>query len=98
MFSVTVKVSNRVGLPSEEAPIFVQLASSFKSNIWLESSTKKVNAKTLLGVIAFGLFAGVEVKVTAVGSDEEAAARFVADLIEGKRDISFDSLMEFKGN
>ena len=53
--------------------MLVQLASSYESTIYVQSDNKKINAKSIMGMMTLGLAEGAHVKVTADGSDEESA-------------------------
>ena len=53
--------------------MLVQVASQYSSNIYLESEAKKVNAKSIMGMMTLGLDAGEEITLSANGEDEEAA-------------------------
>ena len=65
----------RIGLSSglEARPAAVQVASQYESSIYVESEEKRVNAKSIMGMMTLGLAEGAHVKVTADGSDEESA-------------------------
>ena len=81
MFSKDVLVSNQVGLHARPATFFIQKANEFKSSIWVEKEDRKVNAKSLLGVLSLGITKGVNIIVSADGSDEEEAVSALYDLI-----------------
>lgn len=61
------------GLAARPVALFVQVASQFDSSIYVEYENKKVNAKSIMGMMALGLNTGEKVKVSADGNDEEAA-------------------------
>ncbi len=61
------------GLAARPVALFVQVASQFDSSIYVEYENKKVNAKSIMGMMALGLNTGEKVKVSAEGNDEEAA-------------------------
>lgn len=61
------------GLAARPVALFVQVASQFDSAIYVEYENKKVNAKSIMGMMALGLNTGEKVKVSAEGNDEEAA-------------------------
>lgn len=96
MFTKSVKISNKVGLHAKEAKTFVEIARCFHSEIWLEANSKKVNAKALLGIIAFGFYDGMTIVVSAKGIDEQKAGGFISELLEGKRELSLDSVLSMK--
>ena len=72
MFSKEVVVRCESGLHNKQATYFVQKANEFDSSIWLESGNRKMNAKSLLGIMSLGIVSGSAVTLSAVGSDEEA--------------------------
>ena len=61
------------GLEARPLAMLVQVASQFESKIYVESEDKKINAKSIMGMMTLGLAEGAHVKVTADGSDEESA-------------------------
>lgn len=61
------------GLAARPVALFVQVASQFDSSIYVEYENKKVNAKSIMGMMALGLNTGEKVKVSAEGNDEEDA-------------------------
>lgn len=73
MITKNIKIKIKNGLEARPVAIFVQVASQFESSIFVEVGTKKVNAKSIMGMMTLGLDAGEEVVVSANGSDEEAA-------------------------
>lgn len=82
MFSKTVEVQNQVGLHARPATFFIQKANEFKSSVWVEKEERKVNAKSLLGVLSLGITKGTPINVIADGSDEEEAVSALVKLIE----------------
>ena len=82
MFLKTITVNNQVGLHARPATFFIQKANEFKSSIWIEKEERKVNAKSLLGVLSLGIVKGTEISVGAEGPDEEAAVLALQQLIE----------------
>lgn len=81
MFSKDVLVTNQVGLHARPATFFIQKANEFKSSIWVEKEERKVNAKSLLGVLSLGITRGVNINISAEGPDEEQAVVALVDLI-----------------
>ena len=81
MFSKEVLVSNQVGLHARPATFFIQKANEFKSSIWVEKDERRVNAKSLLGVLSLGITRGVNINIIADGADEEQAVMALVDLI-----------------
>lgn len=82
MFSKEVTVKNRVGLHARPATFFIQKANEFKSSVWIEKDERRVNAKSLLGVLSLGIVGDTVIKVIADGSDEEDAVKSLCELIE----------------
>jgi len=82
MISRNVVIQNNVGLHARPATFFIQKANSFKSNIWVEKDDRKVNAKSLLGVLSLGIAKGMSITIIADGSDEDEAANGLCTLIE----------------
>lgn len=82
MFVKDVTVQNQVGLHARPATFFIQKANEFKSSIWIEKEERRVNAKSLLGVLSLGIVGGTTIKVMADGADEEAAVDSLIKLIE----------------
>lgn len=85
MFSKEVVVRCESGLHNKQATYFVQKANEFDSSIWLESGNRKMNAKSLLGIMSLGIISGSAVTLSAVGSDEEAAVTALEALLQ--RDV-----------
>lgn len=81
MYMKEVVVQNQVGLHARPATFFIQKANEFKSSIWVESEDRKVNAKSLLGVLSLGITKGLTITIIADGSDEEDAVNNLVDLI-----------------
>lgn len=82
MYIKSVKVQNQVGLHARPATFFIQKANEFKSSIWVEKDERRVNAKSLLGVLSLGIMGGTEIKIMAGGSDEEEAVNALVELVE----------------
>ena len=85
MFIKEVVVRCESGLHNKQATYFVQKANEFESSIWLESGNRKMNAKSLLGIMSLGIISGSAVTLSAVGSDEEAAVTALEALLQ--RDV-----------
>ncbi|MDY3972276.1 MAG: HPr family phosphocarrier protein [Clostridia bacterium] len=82
MVSSEVVVQNSVGLHARPATFFIQRANEFKSSIWVEKDERRVNAKSLLGVLSLGIVKGTQISIIADGSDEEEAVKTLVELIE----------------
>ena len=82
MVSKNVVVNNQVGLHARPATFFIQKANEFKSSIWVEKEERRVNAKSLLGVLSLGIVKGTAITLIADGVDEAAAVDTLAELVE----------------
>ena len=85
MFNKDVVVRCESGLHNRQATYFVQKANEFESSIWLESGNRKMNAKSLLGIMSLGIVTGSTVTLSAVGADAEAAVNALDALLQ--RDV-----------
>ena len=81
MFSKDVVVQNQVGLHARPATFFIQKANNYKSSIWVSKDDRKVNAKSLLGVLSLGIIKGTNITIIAEGDDAEEAVNTLVDLI-----------------
>lgn len=86
MYTKTAVVNNQVGLHARPATFFIQKANEFKCSVWVEVEERRVNAKSLLGVLSLGIMKGTEITLIADGSDEEAAVEALAALLESGLD------------
>lgn len=82
MFIKSVEVKNQVGLHARPATFFIQKANEFKSTIWVEKDGRRVNAKSLLGVLSLGIAQDTAINVIADGADEELAVNSLVELVE----------------
>lgn len=82
MISKEVVINNQVGLHARPATFFIQKTNEFKSSIWIEKDDRRVNAKSLLGVLSLGIVKGTSVKILADGVDESAAIATLSELID----------------
>ena len=81
MYTQEIIVNNAVGLHARPATFFIQKANEFKSTMMVEKDERKVNAKSLLGVLSLGITKGTSILITAEGPDEEEAVNALCDLI-----------------
>ena len=81
MISRNVTIKNSVGLHARPATFFIQKATSFKSSIWVEKEDRRVNAKSLLGVLSLGIVKDMTITLIADGPDESEALEALASLI-----------------
>ena len=75
-------ITNNIGLHARPATFFIQKANSFRSSIWIEKDERRVNAKSLLGVLSMGIAKGMTVTLVADGADEETALNELIALIQ----------------
>ena len=81
MFNKEVLVRCESGLHNRQATYFVQKANEFESSIYLESDNRKMNAKSLLGIMSLGIVTGATVTLSATGTDAEAAVSALESLL-----------------
>lgn len=81
MYSEKSIVTCESGLHNKQATYFIQKANEFKSSIWIESDDRKINAKSLLGVLSMGITTGTAVTLIADGSDELEAVKTLSDML-----------------
>lgn len=82
MVTKEVVINNQVGLHARPATFFIQKANEYKCSIWVEKDERRVNAKSLLGVLSLGIVKGTSVNIIADGSDEEEAISTLMALVE----------------
>lgn len=80
----TVKIELDSGLQARPAAYFVQEANRFDSHIFLENDHKKVNAKSIMGLMSLALTKGEEIKLIIEGEDEEEAMEYLTSLVREK--------------
>ena len=82
MYTQNVLINNEVGLHARPATFFIQKANEYKSSIWIEKKERRVNAKSLLGILSLGIVGGTDIRIIADGSDEQAAVEALVELVE----------------
>lgn len=85
MFNKEVIVRCESGLHNKQATYFVQKANEFNCSIWLESENRRMNAKSLLGIMSLGIVTGAKVTISASGVDEQEAVEALEQLLQ--RDV-----------
>ena len=85
MINKKIVVRCESGLHNQQATYFVQKANEFESRIWLESDSRKMNAKSLLGIMSLSVATGDSVVLSAEGADAEAALTALESLLQ--RDV-----------
>lgn len=81
MYIKEAVVLNQVGLHARPATFLIQKANEFKCSIWIEKGDRRVNAKSLLGVLSLGIAKGTSISIMADGADEEEAVNTICTLI-----------------
>ena len=81
--SITIQLSG--GLEARPIAMLVQVASQHESSVYIETGDKKVNAKSIMGMMSLALGSGEGVKVIADGSDENAEMKDIEEYLSGKR-------------
>lgn len=82
MYKRETTICDSKGLSSRTATIFVQEANKYKSNIWINQSERRVNAKSFLGILSIGLISGDKIAIISDGIDEKSAVDNLVQLIE----------------
>ena len=77
-----VVIQNQVGLHARPATFFIQKANEFKASIWIEKDERRVNAKSLLGVLSLGIIGGTTIRISADGGDEKTAVDELVTLVQ----------------
>ena len=85
MFNKEVIVRCESGLHNKQVTYFVQKANEFKSSVWLESGNRRMNAKSLLGIMSLGIVTGAVVTLSAEGPDAEDAVNALDAMLQ--RDV-----------
>jgi phosphocarrier protein len=81
MLVTSIKIINKLGLHARASAKLTQVATQFKSDIWIEKSNKKVNAKSIMGVMMLAASQGSDITITTEGSDEQDALNSIVALI-----------------
>ena len=84
MIQKSMKVQLDNGLEARPVAVFVQVASQYESTIYVEVEDKKVNAKSIMGMMSLGLDNGETLTVVADGSDESAAVAHIERFLSGQ--------------
>ncbi|HOM01647.1 MAG TPA: HPr family phosphocarrier protein [Acetivibrio sp.] len=81
MVEKTITITNPEGLHARPAALFVQTAGKFTSSVWIKAGEKKVNAKSIMGLMSLAVAPGTEVVIGAEGEDEDRAVNELIDLV-----------------
>ena len=79
-----LEIVNKLGLHARASAKLTQIAGQYKSDIWLSRSGKRVNAKSIMGVMMLAAAKGATIVVETHGGDEADAMQAIADLVAGK--------------
>mgnify|MGYP004538181099 FL=1 len=82
MISKNVTVTNPVGLHARPATFFIKKANEYRSSVWIENDSRRVNAKSLLGILSLGIVSGTEITIVADGPDEDDAVAGLEALLK----------------
>ena len=77
-----VTVTNNIGLHARPATFFIQKANTYHSSVWVEKDDRRVNAKSLLGILSLGIAKGMTITLIADGQDEVSAIDGLVELIQ----------------
>jgi phosphocarrier protein HPr len=84
MIRTDITLSNRLGLHARAASKLVQIASDYDSEVWLERDGRRVNAKSIMGVLLLAAPCGSELVLEVEGEDEEQATEALVGLVENR--------------
>ena len=82
MYEKKATIKKQVGLHARPATFFIQKANEYRSSIWIEKEDRRVNAKSLLGVLSLGVAQGATITIIADGQDEVKAVDSLCELID----------------
>ena len=84
MIQKSIQIKLETGLEARPVAMLVQVASQFESTVYLNADNRKVNAKSIMGMMSLGLASGEEITVSADGKDEETAIAEIEKFLSGK--------------
>lgn len=84
MIQKSIQIKLETGLEARPVAMLVQVASQFESTVYINADDRKVNAKSIMGMMSLGLASGEEVTVVAEGSDEGSAVEEIEKFLSGK--------------
>ena len=85
MITKLMEIKIPTGLDPSTIALFIQTASQYESRVYVEVENKKVNAKSIMGIMTLGLPAGEKITVSAVGEDEEAAIEHIEQYLSNEK-------------
>ena len=83
MIQKAIQIKLEEGLEARPVAMLVQVASQFESTVYINSEDRKVNAKSIMGMMSLGLASGEEVTVVAYGNDEDTAVVEIEKFLSG---------------
>ena len=84
MTRTEIEITNKLGLHARASAKLTQLATGFESEVWMEKGSRRVNTKSIMGVMMLAAEKGAKVIVETAGSDEQAAMDALLKLIGNK--------------
>ena len=84
MVKTRIRISNKLGLHARASAKFTKLAAGFQSDVFMSRNDRRVNAKSIMGVMMLAAGMGTEVELETVGTDEKAAMDALLALIDNK--------------
>ena len=84
MVKTRIRISNKLGLHARASAKFTKLAAGFQSDVFMSRNERRVNAKSIMGVMMLAAGMGTEVELETVGTDEQAAMDALVALIDNK--------------
>ena len=84
MIQKSIQIKLETGLEARPVAMLVQVASQFESTVYINADNRKVNAKSIMGMMSLGLASGEQITVTAEGEDEKAAIEGIEKFLSGK--------------
>ena len=84
MIKTRTTISNKLGLHARASAKFTKLAGSFRSEVWMSKGERRVNAKSIMGVMMLAAGIGSSVEIETDGADEQAAMNALLALVADK--------------
>ena len=84
MVRAEIEIANKLGLHARASAKLTQIAGSYGSEVWLEKGTRRINAKSIMGVMMLAAGKGASIVVETTGSDEDEAMAALLKLITDK--------------
>ena len=85
MITKTMTIQLQSGLEARPVALLVQIASQYESHIYVENGSKKINAKSIMGMMSLGLAAGEEITIVADGEDEKKAVSHIEKYLSERK-------------